>query len=132
MSAQMSAAQMSSSAANYRASSIKRARATKAAVEERRLALYSIVANMQPMTVRQVFYQAPTQPTKASDTRAKNFGHISVELNAIDPDRLRSLVADAIENHLPKQQFAILKAAEERERDIIRQLVGDAVIGSRQ
>jgi hypothetical protein len=45
-------------AANYQASPIKRFRATKAAVEERRLALYDIVADMQPMTVRQVFYQA--------------------------------------------------------------------------
>jgi hypothetical protein len=44
--------------ANYQASPVKRVRATKAAVEERRLVLYNIVANMQPMTVRQVFYQA--------------------------------------------------------------------------
>jgi excisionase family DNA binding protein len=36
----------------------RRIRATKAVVEERRLALFDIVANMQPMTVRQVFYQA--------------------------------------------------------------------------
>jgi hypothetical protein len=77
-------------------------------------------------------WNLPTRPTKASDTRAKNFGDISVELDAIDPDRLRSLVAEAIENHLPKQQFAILKAAEESERDIIRQLVGDAINGGRQ
>jgi hypothetical protein len=49
---------LSPPAANYLASPIKRLRATKAAVEERRLALYNIVANMQPMTVRQVFYQA--------------------------------------------------------------------------
>jgi hypothetical protein len=77
-------------------------------------------------------WNLPTRPTKASDTRAKNFGDISVELDAIDPDRLRSLVAEAIENHLPKQQLSILKAAEESERDIIRQLVGDAVNGVRQ
>jgi hypothetical protein len=76
-------------------------------------------------------WNLPTRPTKPSDTRAKNFGNISVELDAIDPDRLRSLVAKAIENHLPKQQFAILKAAEESERDIIRQLVGDAINGGR-
>jgi hypothetical protein len=58
-------------------------------------------------------------------------GDISVEFDAIDPDRLRSLVAAAIENHLPKQQFAILNAAEESEREIIRQLVGDALNGGR-
>jgi hypothetical protein len=77
-------------------------------------------------------WNLPTRPTKTSDTRAKNFGDISVELDAIDPDRLRLLVTEAIENHLPKQQFAILKAVEESERDIIRQLVGDAVNGGRQ
>jgi hypothetical protein len=76
-------------------------------------------------------WNLPTRPTKASDTRAKNFGDISVELDAIDPDRLRSLVAEAIENHLPRQQFAILKAAEESEREIIRQLVGNTIEGGR-
>lgn len=95
----------------YQASLIKRPRSDRWQIEE---------------------WDLPTRPTKASDTRAKNFGDISVELNAIDPDRLRSLVAEASEKHLPKQQLSILKAAEESERDIIRQLVGDAVKGARQ
>jgi len=42
----------------YQPSPIKRCRATKAEVEDRRAALYDIVAKMNPMTVRQVFYQA--------------------------------------------------------------------------
>ena len=42
----------------YQASHIKRARATKAEVERRRLELHAIVEAMRPMTVRQVFYQA--------------------------------------------------------------------------
>src|SRR4051794_30976476 len=42
----------------YVASPIKRARATKAEVERRRQDLYDIIVDMQPMTVRQVFYQA--------------------------------------------------------------------------
>jgi hypothetical protein len=58
MSAQKSAVEVSPPTANYQASHIKRFRATRAAIEERRLALYDIVADMQPMTVRQVFYQA--------------------------------------------------------------------------
>ena len=77
-------------------------------------------------------WNLPARPTKASDTRSKGFGEISVELDAIDPDRLRSLVVEAIERHLPEQQFAVLKAAEKSEREIIRQLVGDAVNGGRQ
>jgi hypothetical protein len=42
----------------FRASPIKRHRSTKAEVEQRRPDLYDIVAAMEPMTVRQVFYQA--------------------------------------------------------------------------
>src|SRR5690349_7783915 len=42
----------------YVASPIKRVRSTRAEVEIRRAALYEICSEMQPMTVRQVFYQA--------------------------------------------------------------------------
>lgn len=42
----------------YQASPIKRVRATKAEIEERRSGLLAIVSQMHPMTVRQVFYQA--------------------------------------------------------------------------
>jgi len=43
---------------SYQSSPIRRHRATKAEVEERRAALLEIVEDMRPMTVRQVFYQA--------------------------------------------------------------------------
>jgi hypothetical protein len=69
-------------------------------------------------------WDLPTRPTKASDSRAKIFGDISVELDAIDPDSLRELVADAIVSHLPLDQFEVLKVAEASERTLIRQLVG--------
>ena len=68
-------------------------------------------------------WDLPTRPTKASDTRSKNFGEISVELDAIEPNQLRELVQGVIERHLPPEQFKILKAAEESERDIITRLV---------
>jgi hypothetical protein len=42
----------------YQASPVKRFRSTKAEVDARRAALFDIVAEMKPMTVRQVFYQA--------------------------------------------------------------------------
>ena len=45
-------------ALTYQASHIKRIRATKAEVEERREALLEIIDDGRPMTVRQVFYQA--------------------------------------------------------------------------
>jgi hypothetical protein len=69
-------------------------------------------------------WDLPTRPTKATDTRAKNFGEISVELDAIEPNRLRHLVQEALEQHLPAVQFEVLKAAEESEREIISRLVG--------
>ena len=82
---------------------------------------------VQPWQIEE--WDLPTRPTKTSDTRSKNFGDISVELDAIDPDRLRELVGDVIERHLPEHEFNILKAAEESERAIIRQLVGHAIDG---
>lgn len=69
-------------------------------------------------------WDLPTRPTKASDSRAKSFGDISVELDAIAPEDLRELVRAAIERHLPKDQFAVLKAAEDSERTMIAGLVG--------
>jgi hypothetical protein len=69
-------------------------------------------------------WNLPTRPTKSSDTRSKGFGSISVELDAIEPNRLRALVQSAIEKHLPQHEFEVLKAAEKSERDIISRLVG--------
>jgi hypothetical protein len=70
-------------------------------------------------------WDLPTRPTKASDSRAKHFGDISVELDAIEPDTLRTIVRDAIELHLSAEQFEVLKAAEESERELITRLVGE-------
>src|SRR5688572_22633827 len=49
---------METTPAFYEASPIRRIRATRTEMEIRRTALYDIVAEMRPMTVRQVFYQA--------------------------------------------------------------------------
>jgi hypothetical protein len=76
-------------------------------------------------------WDLPTRPTKTTDTRAKSFGSdLSVELDAIDPNTLRLIVEAAIEIHLPPDQFAVLKAAEKSEREIISRLVGK--IGTRK
>jgi hypothetical protein len=68
-------------------------------------------------------WNLPSRPTKASDSRARGFGPISVELDAIEPDQLRNLVGEAIEQHLPYQQLEVLKAAEESERLLLTNLV---------
>jgi hypothetical protein len=61
-------------------------------------------------------WNLPTRPTKVSDTRSKNFGDISVELDAIAPGHLRDLVERAINKHLPQEKLRILRIAEEDER----------------
>jgi hypothetical protein len=71
-------------------------------------------------------WSLPTRPTKRSDSRAARFGSpFSVELDAIDPRRLRSLVERAINRHMPKKRYEELMAQEEREREQIRKLVDD-------
>jgi hypothetical protein len=60
----------------YQASHIKRRRATKVEMEERRDALLAIVAEQKPMTVRQVFYQATVrgliEKTEAGYAKVQN------------------------------------------------------------
>src|SRR5689334_18044661 len=57
-------------------------------------------------------WNLPTRPTKLTDSRGKGFGAISIELDAIEPNLLRSLVETAIQRHLPLDQFQIVQAAE--------------------
>jgi hypothetical protein len=85
----------------------------------------NIVFERVAVTEQQIAdWDLPTRPTKASDTRAKRFGsNLSVELDAIEPNQLRALVQETIEQHLPAEQFNVLKAAEESEREIISRLV---------
>jgi hypothetical protein len=73
-------------------------------------------------------WDLPSRPTKQTDSRAKNFGPVSVELDAVPPDTLRERVRAAIERHLPPAQFAALKVAEAKERAAIAAFVrqGDA------
>ena len=68
-------------------------------------------------------WDLPTRPTKTTDSRAKNFGDVSVELDAIEPDVLRDLVEEAIQRHLPRDQLEILKVAEESERRLLKAFV---------
>jgi hypothetical protein len=70
-------------------------------------------------------WNLPTRPTKTSDSRAKHFGEVSVELDAIEPDMLRTIVRDAIELHLPAERLEVLKVAEASEREVITRLVGE-------
>lgn len=66
-----------------------------------------------------VEWALPTRPTKDSDSRSKNFGDRSVELDAIAPHDLRALVEGAINLHLPQDQLRVLKVAEQSEREVL-------------
>lgn len=68
-------------------------------------------------------WDLPARPTKTSDSRAKGFSSLSVELDAIEPDLLRTIVERAIQKHLPPEQFKVLIAAEESERELITSMV---------
>jgi hypothetical protein len=65
-------------------------------------------------------WNLPTRPTKQTDTRAKKFGSAtSVELDAIPARQLRTLVRDCIERHVDQEQLALLRAAEQSERELL-------------
>ena len=69
-------------------------------------------------------WRLPSRPTKTTDMRAAAFANRrSVELDAIDPNRLRKLVEDAINRRMPKKLYAKLMKAEQDEQDEIRELV---------
>jgi hypothetical protein len=73
------------------------------------------------VTMRQIVeWNLPTRPTKTTDSRAKGFGSISVELDAIAPDDLRQLVADVLDAHIPADKLKVLLAAEQSERDYLK------------
>jgi hypothetical protein len=67
----------------------------------------------------------PTRPTKSSDSRSKSFQGESVEVDAIRPADLRALASEAIERFVDEQALAVMKAAEESEREILQRMAGE-------
>jgi hypothetical protein len=67
-------------------------------------------------------WSLPRRPTKMSDSRSKRWtGGDSVELDAVEPNRLRAIVREAIEQHLPEAELGRLSQIEEAERRSILQ-----------
>jgi hypothetical protein len=70
--------------------------------------------------------------TKRSDSRAGRFfeqygeGAMSIELDAIPPDELRSVLRDAIERHLTRDELDAVAATQERQASAIRRKLGKA------
>jgi hypothetical protein len=77
------------------------------------------------------YFQLPTRPHKRNSPADRNWPHdFACELDALPPDTLRALVRYHIEQHVPRRQLEILKAAEESERELIRNLVAGAIDGA--
>ena len=96
-------------ALTYQASHIKRIRATKAEVEERRKALLEIIDDGRPMTVRQVFYQA----TVRGLVEKAESGYAKVQTD------LRSCAVWLDSHMLARRQHALAaQAADVRQRRI--------------
>ena len=70
-------------------------------------------------------WELPERPTKKTDSRAKDFGDMSVELDAIEPDTLREMVEDCIYEVMDTEilQQTLDKQAIEKEwiKDFVRQ-----------
>ena len=73
-------------------------------------------------------YDLPTRPTKSSDSRARRFNsEISVELDALDPDRLREMVHFCIIKHLDGDEYQRLRQIEAAERESLAWVVENMV-----
>src|SRR5690606_16207709 len=61
----------------------------------------------------------PTRPTKKTDSRSKSFEGESVEVDAIPPATLRTMVSECIEQHIDHDRLAAVKRIEALERDTL-------------
>lgn len=76
-------------------------------------------------------WNLPERPSKTTDTRCKRFfqqfgdGCPSVELDAVPPDMLRTLVRDAIEKHLPAGLLEAVELEEQAARESLAAIAQD-------
>jgi hypothetical protein len=68
-------------------------------------------------------FDLPTRPTKTTDSRGKNFQGESVEVDAIPPAILRSLVRTYIESHIDFDERAKLLEVEQNERETLDRIL---------
>lgn len=67
-------------------------------------------------------WELPTRPTKTTDSRSKGFEGESVEVDAIMPADLRTLVRECIEQHVDQRKLEVMRVAEESERETAMKL----------
>jgi hypothetical protein len=72
-------------------------------------------------------YRLPTRPTKRDgNTHANGFHGDSVELDALPSSELRALVRNCIERHISETELAVLREAEDSERELLQQFADDS------
>ena len=64
-------------------------------------------------------YNLPTRPTKTTDSRAAGFTGRSVEVDAIPATVLRSILTEAIEQHIDPVALAFTQSVEASERELL-------------
>jgi hypothetical protein len=70
------------------------------------------------------WYQLPTRPAKATDSRAAGFAGECVEVDALPPSVLRQLVEDAITQHIDPEALRLTRIAEQSEREVLLSIKG--------
>ncbi len=68
-------------------------------------------------------WELQTRPTKKSDARSKHFRGESVEVDAIQPNQIRQLVRDCIEQHINQDALERTLAIEEAERETLQTII---------
>lgn len=78
------------------------------------------------LTHEQVLQEGlPTRPAKRNTVADQRWPYgFAAELDAIPPDRIRQMVREAIEDHLPPWELRHLKQVEAEERATLRQFIG--------
>jgi len=69
-------------------------------------------------------YALPTRPTKRTDTRSAGFEGESVEVDALPPTVLRSILQSAIEAHIDPRSLALTRSVEASERERLTAMIG--------
>jgi hypothetical protein len=69
-------------------------------------------------------WKLPTRPTKTTDSRSKGFEGESVEVDAIEPDQLRTLVEWCIMRCIEPDALAQTKLIEKAERETLKNMIG--------
>jgi hypothetical protein len=68
-------------------------------------------------------WNLPTRPTKQTDSRAKSFIGGSVEVDAISPTVLRSIVDQAIQRHIDLPAYQLMLAAQKHDRVMLYRMI---------